>query len=412
MKQKIIWIIIISAILVILESFAWTSVLNNCKAQGNCPVDAVNGNNPLPENLAIDYFVVGTDRLSNDGPTFTKIWKGYPPAAAKLVPPYVPCILLKAMAYQESGWRQFDAGWGQDGPTLISPDCGYGVMQITSGMSGGEGFDPSLVASSPTYNIGTGAKMLIEKWNWVQKYIGNNDPTVVEDWYYAVWAYNGWGEDNNPNHICQQGDPPNHKCYDPNRAPFVGSENQDPNDWPYQEVIWGYAANPPLSLWQPMALTLPPTASITYPNPPTHINRPSPAHTSCNKAILPLIIMQCDPDTFEPNDSFSTAYGISLSLWYKSSIWTISDNDWYKFYITASSTNPKYINISLQRIPANTNYNLQLYNPSGQLKAQSINSGSADESISYRVTQNGWYRARVYSAYGYHKCGKYIIKVW
>lgn len=66
-------------------------------------------------------------------------------------------------------------------------------MQITSGMEGGAGFEPGRVTAEPAYNIGTGALFLIQKWNGLSVHIGNNNPYVAEDWYYAVWAYNGWG---------------------------------------------------------------------------------------------------------------------------------------------------------------------------------------------------------------------------
>lgn len=113
----------------------------------------------------------GTNRLGDNGPDLPQIWKGYPPSQAKLVAPYVPCILLNAIGYTEStGWKQFDADYGQYGYTVISSDCGYGIMQITSGMGGGAGFEPSRVAAEPAYNIGTGALFLIQKWNGLSVY--------------------------------------------------------------------------------------------------------------------------------------------------------------------------------------------------------------------------------------------------
>lgn len=66
----------------------------------------------------------------------------------------------------------------QHGYTTIFHDpggsCGYGVMQITSGMGGGAGFDPNQVAAEYPYNIGTGARILIEKWNGLSHYISDN----------------------------------------------------------------------------------------------------------------------------------------------------------------------------------------------------------------------------------------------
>jgi hypothetical protein len=74
-------------------------------------------------------------------------------------------------------------------------------------------------------------------------YIGGNNHTFAEDWYYAVTAYKSWTDQNDPNH----------SRFDPQRAPFDGS--QYPEDYPYQEVIWGHAAYPPTvasRLWTPV----------------------------------------------------------------------------------------------------------------------------------------------------------------
>ena len=51
--------------------------------------------------------------------------------------PYAPPTLLKAIGWIESSISQTD--WytlsGGVGPALVSFDCGYGIMQITSGMT-------------------------------------------------------------------------------------------------------------------------------------------------------------------------------------------------------------------------------------------------------------------------------------
>lgn len=146
--------------------------------------------------------------------------------------------------------------------------------------------DRNRVAGEATYNIGTGARVLIEKWNGLNYYSGNNDPYVAEDWYYAVWAYNGFVYGNNPNN----------SSFPSNRLPFDGT--QPIEDYPYQELIWGWAANPPTALqnvWEATALTLPPRSDLAAPingNPTkTHINTPQPAHGSCTKLFAPMIIV-------------------------------------------------------------------------------------------------------------------------
>jgi hypothetical protein len=274
--------------------FTQTSDPLRCAAQGSCPEPAAYGRQPYPNELVNAFDRAGTNRLGNEGPNLPQIWKGYPPSQAKLVSPYVPCILLKAIGYTESaGWKQFAAEYGQYGYTVISASCGYGIMQITSGMGGGAGFDPSRVAAEPAYNIGTGARILIQKWNSLNVYIGNNNPYVVEDWYYAVWAYNGWGWVNNPNRNCPDSNPNCGYAFNPFRPPFDGSQ---PRSWyPYQEIVWGYAAHPPgAEFWEAVPLTLPPRQSITNP-PPTHIDTPQPSHGSCSVVYLPTVLKNYPP---------------------------------------------------------------------------------------------------------------------
>jgi len=252
-----------------------------CVAQGSCPEPAAYGYQPWPDELVHVFDRAGTNRLADEGPDLPQIWKGYPPSEAQLIAPYAPCVLLKGMGDTESyGWKQFNADYGQYGYTVISDDCGYGIMQITSGMEGGAGFEPSRVAAEPTYNIGTGARILIEKWNTRNVYIGNRDPHVVEDWYYAVWAYNYWGWVNNPNNNCLPTWFPGCGGFKADRPPFDGT--QDRRWYPYQELVWGYASVNYTGSW----LTLPPRESITDP-PPEHIETPQPSHRSCSVVGVP-----------------------------------------------------------------------------------------------------------------------------
>lgn len=247
------------------------------------PQLAAYGRQPYVGELAPLFDQVGTNQLAENGPPPLEVWSGYPPEQAKLIAPYAPCILLKAIGYTETtGWKQFTADYGQWGYTHISFDCGYGVMQVTSGMDGSGGFEPYRVAAEPAYNIGAGAKLLMGKWNALSYYVGANDPRTVEDWYYAVWAYNGWVPRNNPNN----------PEFPENRGVWECGANpqQYRGDWPYQELVWGCAANPPTNdYWTPVALTLPPRWQVTDP-PPVHIDTPQPAHGSCTVIHLPLVL--------------------------------------------------------------------------------------------------------------------------
>jgi hypothetical protein len=86
---------------------------------------------------------------------------------------YIPPTLLKAISWIESVATQGapDLPFGAIGPALVSFDCGYGVAQVTSGMTAplGEAGDATdeqaLVATHFAYNIGRGAAILADKWN-------------------------------------------------------------------------------------------------------------------------------------------------------------------------------------------------------------------------------------------------------
>lgn len=269
---------------------------SKCNAQG-CPQPAINGRQPYPSELVTPFDNAGLNRLGSSGPGQARIWSGYPinRGGTWNHRPYVPCILLKTIGYTEStGWFQFNVStYGSTGPTFLSGDCGYGIMQITSGMDGSLGslFSPQRVAGEPTYNIGTGALFLQRKWNSIiydyDKNIGENDPMIVENWYYTVWAYNGWSYFNNPN---------NPRYPWPRSAWRCGQGGQTRANWPYQELIWGCAANPPtyqsggqaVPFWGAVSLTLPTRSQITDP-PPQHINTPQNYHRSCGWVFLPLV---------------------------------------------------------------------------------------------------------------------------
>lgn len=161
----------------------------------------------------------------------------------------IPPVLLKAIAWVESGWEQFRA---PDQP-LISQGGGYGLMQLTNGF-GGESVSSavqSAIANNFVYNIAAGARLLALKWEGTP-HIGDGDPTVLENWYYAVWAYNGWGWVNNPNNPIFS---------------RKGSPVTQPWTYPYQERVFYYVSHPPLGpdgqpLWAAVPVTLPDRTAI------------------------------------------------------------------------------------------------------------------------------------------------------
>lgn len=107
----------------------------------------------------------------------------------------IPAVLLKAIARVESVFEHYNS----DGSPLI---CGssIGLMQINNIYGG---YDSERLKYDIQYNIEAGADVLLNKWS-MSSYqnvssVGNMDPNVLENWYFALWAYNGWAQSNNPN---------------------------------------------------------------------------------------------------------------------------------------------------------------------------------------------------------------------
>ncbi len=219
--------------------------------------------------------------------------------------PFVPATLLKAIAWVESNMAMSarSTPWTAIGTGLVSFDCGHGIMQVTTGMTvplgnnGRASERQTLIATHYAYNIARGTQILIEKWNSApqQRPIAgtdtNADPTIIENWYYAVWGYNGFTGPgaNQSNHPMD----PQFSSWP--RAGFNCSGNQSRSRYPYQELVWGCMANPPTAagqqLWEPVPATLPnltdpafhgPLAvgNWRFPYSSMDIPTPKPSHTA------------------------------------------------------------------------------------------------------------------------------------
>ena len=208
------------------------------------------------------YALAGFNRLFPDvsGFALPRLETGGRSAGSgQLRDPYIPPTLLKAIAWIESSWSQADSSvaYGAVGPVLVSHDCGYGLMQITSGMqnvSGVPDLEQAMIGGHYASNIARGARILAEKWNAAPEFrpiVGNRDPKIVEDWYYAVWSYNGFTFKNHPRN----------PDYSLTRARYRCDGSQPRSSYPYQELVFGCMANPPVvsgqALWSPLAVRLP-----------------------------------------------------------------------------------------------------------------------------------------------------------
>jgi len=96
-------------------------------------------------------------------------------------------------------------------------DRGLGIMQVTPKESYDEcEINEQLINRllyDTAFNIREGASILYDKWLWTWFPLNNAilpkinapdnspdmDPRILDNWYFAIWAYNGWDEENNPN---------------------------------------------------------------------------------------------------------------------------------------------------------------------------------------------------------------------
>ncbi len=248
----------------------------------NCGVEAVNGTNPSVAEWqkTFDLIAQGPNAWGNQGPNISDIKQGCDkPTPVTNAPPKFACELLKAIAQRESAWTQFCVPTSPSdqvgGPsrTIISFDCGYGIGQVTSGMHKGEtpAFDQKRVAAEPVYNMATGAQIFAAKWR-ATKCVGDRQPTTIEHWYTATWAYNGLAYSNNPSN-------PTYKSSRGVWDPKVGGAS------PYQEKVFGYvefpAGTPPR--WESVALAYPNPADVGGSGSPPALPEPSCASpTDCS----------------------------------------------------------------------------------------------------------------------------------
>jgi RHS repeat-associated protein len=204
----------------------------------------------------------------------------------------VPRSVYEAILAQESNWDQ--ASWhalpGIAGNPLVADyygaagaintinysaaDCGYGIGQVTTGMAASQtGQEYSLhgqekIAVDYQENIAAGLQILENTWNQLYTAgitVNGGDPKYLEDWYYAIWAYNTGIEPNaahgnttgcTPGPTCTGPDGtwglgwannPANPAFPPNRLPYLKTTYADaahPADWPYQERVLGWMGSP------------------------------------------------------------------------------------------------------------------------------------------------------------------------
>ena len=104
----------------------------------------------------------------------------------------VPPEIVKAIAEGESGnWRHFD----KNGEAIVTADNGIGIMQITNQA----GYDQEILKNDIVENIKAGVEILDSMFKRKDlPIITGGERDVLENWYFAIMAYNGIKPANSP----------------------------------------------------------------------------------------------------------------------------------------------------------------------------------------------------------------------
>lgn len=212
----------------------------------------------------------------------------------------IPSVLLKAIAYQESTWRQFDSRGNPLLSRTVHP--AIGIMQIAT-YSDSDFETIQKLKTDIDFNIRRGADLLNEKWAFVPK-IGDGDRNKLENWYFALWAYNTWSGKNNPNEASlpnsggsstTQGSTGTSDAGSAGTGSPSGSSSSSLQPV-YQDRLLNAIANPPswLSRYiKAVTVTRIPASSLPatgVPQAAAHLATPQPFHLGdLNAGISPLI---------------------------------------------------------------------------------------------------------------------------
>lgn len=119
------------------------------------------------------------------------------------------------------------------------------------------------------------------------------------------------------------------------------------------------------------------------------------------------VSMQASKNEGEPNNLMGSALTVNSDDTVTGTLSSASDVDWFKVKFSSNGV----ANFWLGNVPANCNYQLELYNASGTNIAGSYNGDGQQELISfYGVSANVWYYVKIYSAKGSSTTSSYTFR--
>jgi len=114
------------------------------------------------------------------------------------------------------------------------------------------------------------------------------------------------------------------------------------------------------------------------------------------------------PDSYEPNDSGTTAKAINSGTAINATINAATDDDWYVLDISRSGK----ITVTLNNIPAGCDYDILIFNRGSvtSIMKGSYNASNQSEKVSAVINWSGKYYIKVYSYSGYNASSSYELK--
>jgi len=143
---------------------------------------------------------------------------------------YVPTRIVKTVMWVESSWEHYRSdGKVKTSPVNTNGTVDYGIMQIS-----GPANDPTLMNLSWFDNLRVGIQMLHGKWQ--AQAFDYEDPSIIENWYYPLAAYNGLslGGANDPSVLVADSIP----------GYFQSHPDLLANNYTYQDKVLGVLESP------------------------------------------------------------------------------------------------------------------------------------------------------------------------